>query len=436
MMKNKQSFLGCVKSKQKNSAFYHLMVQLSEKADFDGTTDTYYQFGYEVFGVVLYGFCRWLFEELEKGKVKKVLFFSRDGHIMKEAFDLFPKSQEFEDEYVYVSRRSLRVPQLWIENKSRKDLIIPTRYISLEDLFSSIGINIDDYENTVRKSGLDKHQIIHAEDLDNAKISNLIDNIWTDVIQNSKSEYKALQQYIEQFNLNGEVAVVDIGWRGSMQSFLQRILDTYKDGVRLSGYYITLSGDFIHGQKMKGYLGNVDDQGSGCNLLRGYVGLLELLFSYEEGSVEKYDISGTVPKPVLYESEYTNLEEGFYDYENIKRLQKGALDFVKMAVADEKMSAMNIDYNMAFSVIESFANNPSMDNVQMFDRFSFLNNATVYHLIESRPFDHYLKYPSDLKKDLYLSRWRTGFLRKVFRIDLPYHAMFRMMLWLANLRGN
>ncbi len=435
-MKNKQSFLGCVKSKQKNSAFYHLMVQLSEKADFDGTTDTYYQFGYEVFGVVLYGFCRWLFEELEKSKVKKVLFFSRDGHIMKEAFDLFPKSQEFEDEYVYVSRRSLRVPQLWIENKSRKDLIIPTRYISLEDLFSSIGINIDDYENTVRKSGLDKHQIIHAEDLDNAKISNLIDNIWTDVIQNSKSEYKALQQYIEQFNLNGEVAVVDIGWRGSMQSFLQRILDTYKDGVRLSGYYITLSGDFIHGQKMKGYLGNVDDQGSGCNLLRGYVGLLELLFSYEEGSVEKYDISGTVPKPVLYESEYTHLEEGFYDYENIKRLQKGALDFVKMAVADEKMSAMNIDYNMAFSVIESFANNPSMDNVQMFDRFRFLNNATAYHLIESRPFDHYLKHPSDLKKDLYLSRWRTGFLRKVFRIDLPYHAMFRMMLWLANLRGN
>lgn len=47
----------------------------------------YYKFGKEYFGPFLLGFTKWLDKNIRNTKVNKIFFFSRDGYMMKKAFD-------------------------------------------------------------------------------------------------------------------------------------------------------------------------------------------------------------------------------------------------------------------------------------------------------------------------------------------------------------
>ena len=52
------------------------------------SSDDYYKnFGYTAFGPLLYGYCLWLKKQFEENDLHKAYFFSRDGYIIKKAFD-------------------------------------------------------------------------------------------------------------------------------------------------------------------------------------------------------------------------------------------------------------------------------------------------------------------------------------------------------------
>ena len=36
----------------------------------------YYKFGYETFGIILYGFCVWMINDMRREGIKRILFFS------------------------------------------------------------------------------------------------------------------------------------------------------------------------------------------------------------------------------------------------------------------------------------------------------------------------------------------------------------------------
>lgn len=422
-MENEQ--LKFIKSRRKDPFFRELQTFLIENEPKE--KGDYYKFGYETFGIVLYGFCKWLIEDLRKRGIKRVLFLARDGYIMKKAFELFEESNAFRTDYIYVSRRSLRVPQLWMENNNKLRAIIPTRFITVEELLSSVGLNYENYKNIITQYGLTSDEVLKADQISiDKRVESLLECIWPDVVKNSKDEYKAFEEYVRSFELTGDVAIVDIGWRGSMQHFLQRLSDKIGLDVTYHGYYITLSSDMVKGQDMHGYLGNVDNNSNGCNALRGFIGLIEMMFLMTEGSTEKYILIDNKPEVKLYEYEYSHNGEMFEEVDKIQELQKGALDFIKGFIQEdweEKFSSYE-----AFSYICDFANKPTLNELKMFADFRFLNNGTVSHLVESKGMAYYLRHPKRLKKDLYLSRWRIGFMKHIFRLPMPYYEMFQIML--------
>ena len=65
--------------------FYKVFEDFIEQTE-KKTGNPYYQFGYETFGIILYGFCKWMIRDLKKRNIRKVVFFSRDGYIMKKGF--------------------------------------------------------------------------------------------------------------------------------------------------------------------------------------------------------------------------------------------------------------------------------------------------------------------------------------------------------------
>ena len=81
-----------------------------------------YKLGYESFGPLLFGFSKWLKENVVKEKIDKIFFLSRDGKIMKRAFDIYDSDHETDSNYFLASRRALQVPKL-VEEKNIKDIL-------------------------------------------------------------------------------------------------------------------------------------------------------------------------------------------------------------------------------------------------------------------------------------------------------------------------
>ena len=413
----------CARVYEKDRVFYDrfstLCIQHYKKNE-----TKYYQLGYETFGIILYGFCQWLIEDLKKEKIDRILFCSRDGFIIHEAFNLIPGHTDFKTDYIYVSRRSLRVPLLHFCHENKSKAIFATRYITIYDLLDSIGLDPTEYKNAVEMNNLSFETVIEDKDIENnKKVVDLIDAVWADVVANSEKEYINAQQYIKSLNVVDEVAIVDIGWRGSIQFYLQQMLKAMGSSVKLRGYYITLTSSMLRGQSMRGYFHNVDEDSIGCDLLRGYVGLIEMMFLKQEGSTKCYREDGF---PVLTPYEY--LENGKYTYEveAVKDIQRGALDCIRDIVAENITEQFAPE--TAFANLERYAKHPSMKDVRMFSSFRFFNNGTVSYLTGENSLAFNLLHPREMIRDFYGSRWRIGFLKKNFKIVLPYNMLFNMIM--------
>lgn len=66
-------------------------------------------FGYQYLGSLLYGYAHWLDTEFSKHKYDKILFFSREGSLIKQAYEII-KTTNTDSMYFYASRRALQVP--------------------------------------------------------------------------------------------------------------------------------------------------------------------------------------------------------------------------------------------------------------------------------------------------------------------------------------
>ena len=390
----------------------------------------YFSLGYETFGIILYNYCRWLMKNLSREGIHQVLFFSRDGYIMKKAFEMIPGNEVFDRKYIYLSRRSLRVPTLWFSNISRFNAIFPTRFISIKDLFSSIGLDSREYAAVLSKNGLSEQTIIRGEEIENNKnIVNLLDEIWLDVEKESKDEYEIALEYLRSFELEERVACVDIGWRGTMQNYLNQLIQKSGMSVITKGYYITLNSDMLSGVDMRGYLMSVDNKSNGCDLLRGYVGLIETLFLKTEGSTKKYvrTKEGNV-EPELEEYEYMECEEYSYEAKAVSDIQNGAIQFICDYVKSQKDFLDDFDDYLTFYNLNYFATNPSLKDVKMFADFRFYNNGTISYLARSKSIWYYLFHIKQLKEDFYGSRWRIGFMKNLFRVPIPYKVLIDLLM--------
>lgn len=99
--------------------------------------------GYENMGPLLYGLCIWLMKELKKKKINKVYFMSRDGQIMKKAFDVLNIDHKIKSYYFYASRRALQVPALAFENISYNSFINSlfwTENVTFKYFLKSLGL--------------------------------------------------------------------------------------------------------------------------------------------------------------------------------------------------------------------------------------------------------------------------------------------------------
>lgn len=398
------------------------------------SSNFYYDFGYSNFGPLLYGFCLWLKENVKKNDIDNIYFLARDGYIIKKAYEKIFGEQD-NIYYLEASRRSLRVPYLSQKNsidEMLEELPLP-RQTNMIQIFDALGLELDIYSAKIKESGYSVERFYLREKvLKEEGFKSLISSIKDDIIANSISENEALKNYLKKNNFSRKNAIVDIGWGGSMQKYLRNIFNTlpgYED-KELVGFYFGLT------EKAKGNLSLTNTANAYVfdnynftseELERPFVGLFESLFLEPKGSVKRYHIN-TENLVERYQYEYINDSgEVLDDVDKIHNIQQGALGFIEeyMSTAISRYSKM--DSEAAFKNLFSVGINPKLDQLEKLGSIVFFNNGFKEKLAKPDCILKYLISPMKFKKDFLNSQWKTGFLKGVFKLPLPYYEIFKFM---------
>lgn len=329
----------------------------------DTTKDNYYQTGFCCFGPVLYGFIRWLHEQVGRSRI---FFFSRDGFIIKKAYDSI--YQDTNSDYLYVSRRSLSVPLLWKHSGWEEifDYITMTRYFSLQTFLERLGLESDSYVIRAKDFGLAAEDVFQQTSVQaDEKLKKFYSTIEKDVRKNSKQEFLALCNYFREKRFAGNVAVVDIGWNGSMQKYLLELMRLSDIDVTLHGYYFGIRKQ-IPDAFLQGYI--YDPKNKQYEPALSFMqGLFESFFLSQEGSTKKYVITGNHAKPVLYLPEYTETDK---EFKALKSVQDGAMNFCSR-FSESILADCTVRKEDYLKNLFEFGTAPSREETEWFGDFAF-----------------------------------------------------------------
>jgi len=257
--------------------------------------DAMYQAGIEYSGLIV-GFALYVMEQAIKSGHDKVFFFTREGEFFKQVYDTLAAQDPFgipvpKSELLEVSRIATFFASLQdvsLQSLMRLWSLYSTQ--SLGALFSSLGVDGTQFSDYLVKYGLNLIDDIRYPWLDLRMQSLFSDADFTSKLGGElDAKRMGLMGYLaeKKFPMVGKVAVVDIGWRGTIQDNLAYLLPD----VCISGFYLGLD-KFINPQPInvrKFALGpNLNVAESEIAHLFAKVSPIEMLCNSPSGSVIEY----------------------------------------------------------------------------------------------------------------------------------------------------
>jgi predicted HAD superfamily hydrolase len=231
--------------------------------------DFYHYYGAHVLGPAFSTFLMGLLEKFETVKPEKVFFLARDGYLFEK---LYARWRELEANgmqgwpepvYVYASRRvvaSASVAEGLTPEQAQVAFYNPKQQ-GLLSVLKTFGLPAAEYEESARKHGL----VTMDEPLHDWRDPRLLAFLADDHVQArirafGQAARDRLQKYFEQhgFFESTRVALVDIGWNGTIQKFLRDSFGNRPDYPDVHGWYFAfvaaMHGDFGMGDRIDGVI--------------------------------------------------------------------------------------------------------------------------------------------------------------------------------------
>ncbi len=373
----------------------------------------YYKYGFEVIGIFLYGFITWIQGNVLKNKYNKIFFLSRDGYLMQEAYNLLYGDKAVNNGYLYVSRNSLRKPQFWM-NPSFADILEPEtsfHYWSFQEICELLSINENEGYKIWVKCGLNpEERMLKKELLSDKRIANFFGQVKDSIIDSSRKKYDDVIEYLIQEGFSGNIAIIDVGWAGAIQKYLNRIISASdKINADIFGYYLGFKPKTVMGSQAASYIPQKMHPSLFCSQL------MEYPFTKMAGSTLTYEKreDGKV-HPVLADYEF----EGMRDGDITEEIQKGAMDFVRLIKSG--YAPEDLDYSIAYAKLRRVSKHPSLADVKSLGELTHINHGLTCYLAKPKSIFYYTMHLSELKIDLSNSGWKIGFLKKMCYLPLPY----------------
>ncbi len=258
--------------------------------------------GSEIAFPLLFGFCQWLAALVQDAKPARVLFCARDGLALKRLYDEIARAGPAlpPSAYLEVSRRTLAFPSV-----ERMD-VVDVRFLSrsmmpipVAKYLTRIGLSVADAATEIEAAQLSPTERITSKD---PRLAVLLRALAPIIIARAQTERQMLLRYLETVDCLGgkPIALCDVGWHGSLQRALERLLDREHIPAQICGYYIGAFPDdltTLDKGPMYGWLADKTHTKRVKALYR-CVEIIELITTADHGSVAAYEQHAGAPAAI------------------------------------------------------------------------------------------------------------------------------------------
>lgn len=384
----------------------------------DPSRDDFFQYGTDVIGPLLFGFCKWLHKKTSSQNLRHLFFLSRDGYLLFDAYkELYP-ADKLTTSYLYISRKAVREAQLWLNpDLYEVSRLFPERtYLKREEFCKYFNVEGSEAEHIWVDCGLPLDMHFLPKDIPNdRRMTDFYERMKPCIIEQSKQSYSKIVQYLQQNQFCGRVGIVDIGWRGTIQKCLETIFQNdRKSRTVIVGFYLGLTQEAA---QMKNRFSFIAAEEKPYEFVAG---LVEYPFLAPEGSLLGYSEG---PDGYIT-TELANCEYDKEELEIVKNMQAGALHFINYA-KDFPPEEFTWDAPFSYANLKRFSKHPTLQEVNTFGDLAYYDGEKR-QLAAPRSFTHYLFHPKDFPYDLSVSGWRIGFLKRFFKVGLDYNKLLKL----------
>ncbi len=362
------------------------------------------------YSYLFYRFANWILQDLKENEIDEIYFFTREGEFYKQIFDVI-KPTNIKSEILEVSRVATfcaSIREVTTEELKRIWSLYSSQ--SMKAFCKSLDIPLESISDL-----LTKYNICACEEIiypfNDYRVKKLFaDKKFKDIIQgfiNSKKEL--ILEYFKSKGLTSKkkkVAIVDIGWRGTIQDNVCYLLPN----TMIRGYYFALY-DFLNKQpdnsskvgflnQFKGgmkYLNNITPFEMLCNSPNGST----ICYSKENGihAIRKIDEKEN--------ESYTNC---------IEYVQRGIISEIK----DNKNNLDSTDNLKIFDVLTNIIYQPNYDVANAYFNLKHNEEFGVGDYVYKKKKFHYTwpflavflrRYRRLFRESLIDSSWPQGFLK-------------------------
>lgn len=289
-------------------------------------------------------YAAWLIEQLRQAGYRRVYFAAREGLIIKRCFDMVAAAAgiTFDSRYLYISRTALYPSLIFTDPVTARRLFAHTwDHVPLATALERIGLSYDEHPQLLAEHGL-LHPQQRIDRQSGAGFSAFLNAIWPQIERRHANACALTIDYLRQEQLltPEPAAFVDIGWHGSLQNCLLKLLHQLGIQKRLGGYYLGTfdrPADAAADFQAQGYLVDQGAPASIAHLLRFGPSLLELFHSAGHGSVLGYERRGPGIVPILQH----NAAEVQQHRHIIEPLQSQALEQLAAQLAAQPGAALH-----------------------------------------------------------------------------------------------
>ncbi len=231
--------------------FFDCLENSPPSADMPDEPGFFFDYGRWRLGPVFCAFLAGLVERLRNERPAQVFFVARDGYLFHQLYQQRPDHAQLPPSaYLYASRRAIAAAA--IANGMREEqaavALLNPKQQGLLSILKTFALNPDDFRDSARRHGFKELGAPLASAADPRLRAFLADpEVDARLRAAGQRARDHLEAYLEQIGFFGHpaVALVDIGWNGTIQRFLRDAFGTRKDFPRLLGYYFAYVGE-IH----------------------------------------------------------------------------------------------------------------------------------------------------------------------------------------------
>ncbi|MEG1821084.1 MAG: HAD-IA family hydrolase [Malacoplasma sp.] len=250
----------------------------------------------------LYKFTESLYYKLLKDGFNDAFFCAREGLFFKKLFDEFQKNingPKINTHYLLVSRRATFLPSLdSIKNEKFKTLFVQYNVLSLRTFMKNLSFTNDEINNiflNMKTKNPDKEifKFSSSKKFLDLKRNRLFVRLYNEKRLNARSSF---MNYVNSFNvdLSKGFAMVDVGWKGTIQNNIQKILKR----VNVKGYYLGLV-NYVKTTDYDNKVGvlfesTINNKSKNNNLFNLNRSIYEILLDANHGSTLSYDENGPI----------------------------------------------------------------------------------------------------------------------------------------------